>query len=260
MKFSTSMASIFLALIIMLTAVAPAEASYVAAKEFVKVEFQNKTGALVTLILTGPHSYYYYLNTGKTKVEIIPGNYTYSYTACGQSKTGKFNAKNDGANLTLPKCSEEKKSGESKVTFKNNSGASFYLTLTGPKTYSFYLSTGTTKMTILSGKYKYSYQACGQTKTGNFNAKGAANLVIAKCKEEKSGGGANITIKNNTGGSLYIYLTGPKSYTFYFSTGTSKIEIAAGKYSYTAYGCGGATISGTKNFKGKNDTWTFWCY
>lgn len=262
MKFFTRLASLLMAVVIVLAAVAPAQASYAAAKDIVKVEFQNKTGGQATLSLSGPHSYYFYLNTGKTKAEIIPGKYTYSYTACGQAKTGKFNAKNDGVTLTLPKCSEDnKKSGESKITIKNNTGSSFYLTLTGPKTYTLYISAKSTKATVVSGKYKFSYQACDKTNTGNFNAKGNANLVLQKCKEDKSGGGlSNVTIKNNTGGSIYIYLNGPKSYTFYFSSGTSKMEVAGGKYQYTAYGCGGASISGTKNFKGKNDMWSFWCY
>jgi hypothetical protein len=259
MKGSIRLASVFLALVIVFTALAPAQTTFAAAKDIVKVEFQNKTGVAVALSLSGPHSYYFYLNTGKTKVDVIPGKYTYSYTVCGQTKTGKFNAKNDGANLTLPKCSDEKGSGESKITFKNTTGASLYVYLSGPKSYTFYLSTGTTKVDVMAGKYTIKYHACDQDKSGKLNAKNNTNYALAKCKEEKSKGEVKVTIKNNTGGSLYIYLSGPHSYYFSFSSGTSKMEIIGGSYSYTAYGCG-ASISGTKNLKGNSINWTFWCY
>lgn len=259
MKGSMRLASVLLALVIVFTALAPAQTTFAAAKDIVKVEFQNKTGSAVALSLSGPHSYYFYLNTGKTKVEVIPGKYTYSYTVCGQTKTGKFNAKNAGANLTLPKCSDDKNSGVSKVSFKNSTGAALYVYLTGPKSYTFYLPTGTTKVDVISGKYTIKYQACGQDKSAKLNAKNNTNYALAKCKEDKSGGQVKVTIKNNTGGSLTLYLSGPHSYYFSFSSGTSKMEIIGGKYDYTAYGCG-TSISGTKTLKGNNINWTFWCY
>jgi len=73
-----------------------------------------------------------------------------------------------------------------------------------------------------------------------------------------SGETVPIYIKNDTGGQVTLYLTGPCSYTFYLKTGDSTIYILPGNYSYTAYGCGGATLSGSKSL-GYGDEWTWFC-
>ncbi len=177
--------SIILCLVLLGTAVLPVYAAPAQAKSTVTVQIQNKTGDKVTLSLSGPSSYWLYPGTGKTKAEVLPGKYTYSYQACGKTNTGKLNAKGNSVNLVLAKCPKDK--------------------------------------------------------------------TIKGAKEVK------VTVKNQTGGSLSIYMTGTKSYTFYLGGGTSKISIAAGKYSYTVYGCG-TSLSGSKNFKGGGNSWMFWCY
>jgi hypothetical protein len=68
----------------------------------------------------------------------------------------------------------------------------------------------------------------------------------------------SISIKNETGGQVTLQLKGPCSYTFTLATGNSTINILPGTYSYTAYGCGGATLSGSKTFSG-GDEWTWYC-
>ena len=73
-----------------------------------------------------------------------------------------------------------------------------------------------------------------------------------------SGETVQIMIKNDTGGQVTLYLTGPCSYTFYLSTGNSSIYVLPGAYSYTAYGCGGATLSGSKSLN-IGDEWTWFC-
>ena len=160
-----------LAAVLLLSAVAPAFAAPERTKDKVNVQFQNKTGASVRITLTGPATVYLTLNTGKTKSELVPGTYKYSYTACGKTNTGTFKVKKAGATLTLPKCGKE----------------------------------------------------------------GGA----------KAAGEGKIKIKNDTSGTITIYLTGPQNYTFYVSPGTSQLKVAKGKYDYTAYGCGGSTDSGT---------------
>lgn len=67
---------------------------------------------------------------------------------------------------------------------------------------------------------------------------------------------ASIVIKNDTGGQVTLYLSGPYSYTFYVSPGTQTLTICSGSYSYTAYGCGGASRSGTAS---NGDEIEFWC-
>lgn len=171
----------FLAAVLLLTAVAPAFAAPDRAKDKVQVQFQNKTGSSVRITLTGPATVYLTLNTGKTKSELVPGTYHYSYTACGKTNTGTFKVKKAGANLTLPKCG----------------------------------------------------------------------------KEGKGGGEGKIKIKNDTGGTITIILTGPQNYTFYVAVGTSNLTVAKGKYSFTAYGCGGAVDTGTIKSGGNLK---FWCF
>ena len=68
--------------------------------------------------------------------------------------------------------------------------------------------------------------------------------------------GTTINIKNDTGGQVTMYLTGPAKYTFYIAAGTRTLELCSGNYSYTAYGCGGASTSGSA---GDGDEIEFWC-
>ena len=56
---------------------------------------------------------------------------------------------------------------------------------------------------------------------------------------------SSITITNSTDGTVTLYLSGPASYTFYLSTGDTTLSVCEGTYNYTAYGCGGASDSGS---------------
>jgi len=68
--------------------------------------------------------------------------------------------------------------------------------------------------------------------------------------------GTTIEIKNDTGAQVTMYFTGPTKYTFYIAPGPRTLELCSGDYSYTAYGCGGASTSGTA---GDGDEIEFWC-
>jgi|GEM_PF-1861731 len=65
-----------------------------------------------------------------------------------------------------------------------------------------------------------------------------------------------LSIQNDTGGTVTLYLTGPASFTFYLNTGPSSLYVCPGTYSYTAYGCGGATDRGTMS---SGESHTFFC-
>lgn len=73
-----------------------------------------------------------------------------------------------------------------------------------------------------------------------------------------SGDTVSVTIINDTGGSVSLTLKGPCTYTFFIGTGSTSISIIPGSYSYTAYGCGGANLSGSKSL-GSGDEWTWYC-
>ena len=69
-----------------------------------------------------------------------------------------------------------------------------------------------------------------------------ANTPVPGC-DASSG----IDITNSTGGSITIQLDGPASYNFNLGTGDTTLSVCEGSYSYTAWGCGGASTSGTIN-------------
>ena len=56
---------------------------------------------------------------------------------------------------------------------------------------------------------------------------------------------SSIDISNTTGGQVTLYLKGPGAFTFYINPGDSSLPVCSGTYSYTAYGCGGASDTGT---------------
>ncbi len=68
---------------------------------------------------------------------------------------------------------------------------------------------------------------------------------------------ATITINNTTGGTVTLYLNGPTKYTFSVGTGYTYLKVCSGSYSYTAYGCGGASDNGTINSGEEHE---FYCY
>jgi hypothetical protein len=226
-----------------------------------KLTINNKTGQQFTLTLRGPKTYYLTVPTGKSNFEVEQGKYTYSYTACGGPQTGNVSVKKSGANLKLEcKKASEKNSKVPKLTINNKTGQQFTLTLRGPKTYYLTVPTGKSNFEVEQGKYTYSYTACGGPQTGNVNVKkGGANLKL-ECKKasEKNSTLIKVTINNKTGGYIYITLTGPHTYNFTVAPGKSKIEVEKGKYNFTVRGCGGASSSGTRNFKG-SFVWTWFC-
>ena len=232
----------------------------------VQVNFQNKTGEALRIQLIGPQTFWFTLASGKTSQDLPLGTYRYSYSYCGETVTGTFNIKKKNATLKLDKCKAGNAaavSGDTVVTFRNQTGEIIRLQLTGPQTVWLTLATGNTKDELPAGTYRYSYNACdGETFTGSFNVKGKTSILkLLKCKNSQATSGKliKVAVKNNTGGSLSIYLFGDQSYTFYVGTGTTKIEVAPGKYQYTVYGCGGASIGGTKSFRGGGNNWMFWC-
>ena len=94
------------------------------------------------------------------------------------------------------------------------------------------------------------------TKTATFrplptNTPYPTNTPVPSCNASSS-----ITINNDTGGYLTLYLTGPGSFHFELPTGTHTISVCPGAYSYTGYGCGGAYLNGTMN---SGEEHTFYC-
>jgi YHS domain-containing protein len=161
------------------------------------------------------------------------------------------------------------------LVVQNESGGTLYVNLSGPKTYYFSTSkAGQTQFTnIEPGKYTITIRAstCGDVVTvvkkldGKVNLKNKKEIVCAKTagKDKKNQKASSLTVDNRTGGTLYVTLTGPKTY--YFNTsksGKSTFEgIEQGKYTITvrSSACSGS-LTYTKNFKGKVSLKPFVCY
>jgi hypothetical protein len=137
-----------------------------------------------------------------------------------------------------------------RVQFSNRTGQIVTISLSGPETITLTLSaTISTRVSLLPGTYKYSYEACDRTFSGKVKVNDDQRdyvhiqtlLVLQKCrsKDSKSGGAAiSFLIENNTGGSISFVFTGPKTYKITVPPGKTKIEMISGKYSFSATGNG----------------------
>lgn len=67
---------------------------------------------------------------------------------------------------------------------------------------------------------------------------------------------ASIYVKNSTGETVNIYLTGPASFHFYLQPGDNYLNVCQGGYSYTGYGCGGSYLNGELH---SGDETEFYC-
>ena len=68
-----------------------------------------------------------------------------------------------------------------------------------------------------------------------------------------------IPVLNETGGTLYLRLTGPATYNFTLATGTQYITVVSGQYNYVGQGCGGASKSGEMDLTDDAEDWRWWC-
>lgn len=148
------------------------------------------------------------------------------------------------------------------LLINNKTGEIIQLTLMGPATYTFTLQVGKSTQQVLPGKYKYQYFACEGKKTGTFTiSKNGKLLVLAACSKNQKQKSKEIKVRidNRTGGVVWLNLVGPASYQFSLKPGSSVIWVIKGKYTYTAFGCGGASTSGTRKLN-SGMLWSWYCY
>lgn len=142
----------------------------------------------------------------------------------------------------------------------NKTGETLQLNLVGPQTYTFTVPPGKSTQLVEPGKYKYTYLACQGKKSGTFTiSKDGKKLLLASCSKNQKGKLVRVKIDNKTGGFVWINLVGPASYQFSLKPGNSEIWVIKGKYTYTAFGCGGASRSGTYKLR-SGMTWSWFCY
>ncbi len=148
-----------------------------------------------------------------------------------------------------PASADAAVTGPITLTINNPLPKATTVTLTGPKTYTIYVTKGATiTRTIDAGKYKVSYAGClGKPVKGNLKVKGiVATLNIKPCKM------AN-WIWTNPKNSSYvtIRLNGWVSYNVSLAPGqTVRVSWVAGKYDVTFKHCG-KTFNEKWNVSGK---------
>jgi YHS domain-containing protein len=158
------------------------------------------------------------------------------------------------------------------LVVNNTSGGTLYVSLTGPKSYYFSTSKdGKSQFTgIEPGKYTISLSAstCADVVKIEKKINDKVNIKETVCakktnKDKKSQKVSSLTVDNRTGGTLYINLTGPKTY--YFSTSargkTVFKDIDPGTYTITvsSSACSGS-LSYNKKFNGNVSLKPFVCY
>lgn len=159
-----------------------------------------------------------------------------------------------------------------KLVVQNESGGTLYVNLSGPKNYNFSTSkAGRAEFgNIEPGKYKITLRAstCSdvvsvtKSLTGTVNIKDKVCAKQASKDKDKKQKVGSLTVDNQTGGTLYVTLSGPKTY--YFNTskrGKATFEgIEPGKYTITirSSACGGS-VQLTKNINGKVNLKQFYC-
>lgn len=142
---------------------------------------QNRTGSAVQLALKGPTDLTVNLSADgfrqRQTVKLEPGLYTYVYKACGLTKRGTMTVGETGNTpLILKKCPGE---GETRISVSNRTGNPFTLSLTGKKSYSFWIAPGgSTVIVVAAGGYQYHTNACGVADSGQFKASARADQPI----------------------------------------------------------------------------------
>ena len=153
-----------------------------------------------------------------------------------------------------------------KLTVDNRTGGTLYVSLSGQRSYNFSTSKKgkTTFDNIEPGKYTISVRtsACSDTLTYKQNIKGTASLKPFACSKQAKAKLASLTVENRTGGTLYVSLSGPRSYNFLASKQgkTTFKDIEPGNYTITvrSSACSGS-LTYKKSIKGNASLKPFVC-
>ena len=99
-------------------------------------------------------------------------------------------------------------SGDPELVVNNLTGAAFYMTMTGPQTYSVHVLAGKNTFIVAKGVYALSYFACGaqQAKEVNVKKSGASIKLTCDSAGKSDTGAVQLTITNKTGASFYARL------------------------------------------------------
>jgi hypothetical protein len=217
------------------------------------LNIHNNTEESVKVTLTGPKNYSFTLDPGKWTKTVAEGTYKYSYGVCAEKFTGEIKITDDMQWLIIDPCSALPE--YTKFVVDSHLGQQLTLTLTGPETYALAIELGSNKfLSIQTGFYNYSYDACGSTLSGSVRVlkNGTGNLILYACEQlgnhppEVIDGVSNSIFASSSNlriGSHYAFpirvtLIGPTSYSFVLTTGLNRLNVQQGTYDYfySAYG------------------------
>lgn len=207
----------------------------------------NLTGTVFYMTMTGPQTYSVQVASGKNTYVVEKGLYSLSYFACGAQQTKEVNVKKNGGSIKLT-CEVAKGGKSPKLTVDNKANA-VYITLTGPKFYSFYAPGGKTSFDVEQGTYEISYFACGTQIESTVVVKKKGLTLKIQC--------FTINVYNYTDGPVEFDFSGPGDYYFYMQPGKTTILLHGGTYDVSIETpCWDA--SGTIKIK-KNESWGVYC-
>lgn len=142
-------------------------------------------GETFVLTMSGPREYEFTLNLGKNKfLDIITGDYLYSYDACGEQMGGAVRVtKNGKARITLISCERHELidfglPNPSNLRIGSHYAFPINLTLIGPKQYFLQVQPGFNRLDVIRGTYSYFYSAFGQQHSGEFSVTGGGVWVV----------------------------------------------------------------------------------
>ena len=161
---------VFLAFVLLFLALVPAPVQVDAASTTVKWKVVNGTKVKVPILLFGPATYNLVALPKKTTTfPVLPGKYTYVMTVCGARLSGTLEIQKFAKAFKIGDCAE--------IKVMNWSYQPVYMTLKGPFKYNFLITEKKTILTILPGKYTYSYTSCAKNTTGSFMVKKARKYI-----------------------------------------------------------------------------------
>ena len=210
----------------------------------------NKSNKNLEVSLVGQYNFVLDADIGKTQHIVKRGTYQLSYYDCGKLNIETIQITKE-TDYKINNCQTPKEitiDPRAKVlNISNKTFTSFPIYMFGLDNntdYEFTLSNGTNQLYVLPGTYRYSYYACSGLHIGNITVTlRGANMKISNCNTTGNGDAQtpNIVpfrVKNNTAGTLYVYLEGQFKYLFSVLSPDATLYAEKGYYKYTLYGCG----------------------
>jgi hypothetical protein len=215
------------------------------------LNIHNNTEDTVKINLTGPKNYSVTFEPGKWTKTVVEGTYEYNYTVCGTKFSGEITITDDEQWLIVEPCGAVAE--YAKFVVSSHLPQSLTLTLTGPETYALAIELGQNKfLSIQTGIYSYSYDACGTTITSTIRVpkNGTGNLIVYACEQmanhaPQTDSGlvapSNLRIGSHYGFPVRMTLLsrgGGANYSFELTTGLNRLNVIKGTYDfyYLAYG------------------------